>query len=306
MPGASAWSPRTSSASRSARPELTIVASWRVNSTTSVRLAEGRRRPIDRPPPPAPFFLPPEVASSRRTGVRFCFLSSAAASLRSFAWIVPSTVLPPGPLAAYLKVVTTGFSGWAALSGKGSVLEGHAQDLLQGGAPARRVEQAHPAQGEHSLTDCFGLDVRYGSAFDDHSLEGVVQPQGLEHRDTAPVPPRAAPAALGIGLEQLQLGDLGLGVADGKQFLLGQVDRLPALVAQLAPQALGADAQEGARDEERVDAHVDQARHRARRVVRVERREHEVAGERGLDRDVGGLRVADLPHQDHVRVLAQD
>ena len=38
----------------------------------------------------------------------------------------------------------------------------------------------------------------------------------------------------------------------------------------------------------------------------VQRREHEVTGERGLHRDAGGLDVADLADEDHVGVLAQD
>ena len=42
------------------------------------------------------------------------------------------------------------------------------------------------------------------------------------------------------------------------------------------------------------------------RVVGVERREHQVAGERGLDRDLRGLEVADLADHDDVRVLAQE
>ena len=42
------------------------------------------------------------------------------------------------------------------------------------------------------------------------------------------------------------------------------------------------------------------------RVVGVQRREHEVAGERGLDRDLGGLEVADLADHDDVRVLPQE
>ena len=33
---------------------------------------------------------------------------------------------------------------------------------------------------------------------------------------------------------------------------------------------------------------------------------HDVAGERRLDGDLGGLEVADLADEDHVRVLAQD
>ena len=42
------------------------------------------------------------------------------------------------------------------------------------------------------------------------------------------------------------------------------------------------------------------------RVVGVQRREHQVAGERGLDRDLRRLEVADFADQDDVRVLAQE
>jgi hypothetical protein len=59
-------------------------------------------------------------------------------------------------------------------------------------------------------------------------------------------------------------------------------------------------------DQEGLDALVDEPRDRPRRVVRVERGEDEVSGQAGLDRDLRRLEVTDLPHQDHVRVLAQD
>jgi hypothetical protein len=47
------------------------------------------------------------------------------------------------------------------------------------------------------------------------------------------------------------------------------------------------------------------ARDNADRVVGVDGREHQVAGERRLHRQVGGLAVADLADHDDVRVLAQ-
>ena len=38
----------------------------------------------------------------------------------------------------------------------------------------------------------------------------------------------------------------------------------------------------------------------------MQRREHHVAGERGLDRDLRGLEVTNLTDHDDVRVLAQE
>ena len=58
--------------------------------------------------------------------------------------------------------------------------------------------------------------------------------------------------------------------------------------------------------EERLDAHVDQAREGAGGVVRVDRGEHEVTGERRVDRDLGRLLVADLADHDDVRILAEE
>ena len=45
---------------------------------------------------------------------------------------------------------------------------------------------------------------------------------------------------------------------------------------------------------------------RARGVVRVQRAEHHVPGQRRLDRHLGRFQVADFADQDHVRVVPQD
>ena len=58
-------------------------------------------------------------------------------------------------------------------------------------------------------------------------------------------------------------------------------------------------------DEVRLDAEVEQTRDRARRIVRVQRAEHQVAGERRLRRELGGFRVADFADHHDVRVLPQ-
>ena len=62
----------------------------------------------------------------------------------------------------------------------------------------------------------------------------------------------------------------------------------------------------GAGDKEGFDAHIDQTGIGAGGVVGVERGEDQVAGEGGVDGDLGGLLVADLADHDDVRVLAQE
>jgi hypothetical protein len=79
-----------------------------------------------------------------------------------------------------------------------------------------------------------------------------------------------------------------------------------ALRAAGADQALRANQVDRARHQERLDAHVHQAADRARRVVGVQRRQHQVPGQRRLDRDLRRLEVADLADQDDVGVLAQE
>ena len=65
-----------------------------------------------------------------------------------------------------------------------------------------------------------------------------------------------------------------------------------------ADEALGEDGLERRGDEVGLDAHVHEARAGAGGVVRVQRGEDEVAGERRLHRDLRGLGVADLAESD--------
>ena len=79
-----------------------------------------------------------------------------------------------------------------------------------------------------------------------------------------------------------------------------------AVAAQAARQALRDDQADRGRDGVGLHAHVHQARQGLRRVVGVQRREHQVAGLRGLDGDLRRLEVADFADHDDVRVLAQE
>ena len=79
-----------------------------------------------------------------------------------------------------------------------------------------------------------------------------------------------------------------------------------AVRAEHADEPLRDRGHERGRDQERLDAHVEQAGGDRRRVVGVDRREHEVSGERGVDRDLRGLDVSDLADHDDVGVLPDD
>jgi hypothetical protein len=60
----------------------------------------------------------------------------------------------------------------------------------------------------------------------------------------------------------------------------------------------------GGAEQVRGDAEVEHAGDRRRRVVGVQGGQHEVAGQRRLDRHFGGFQVADFADHDDVRVLA--
>ena len=60
------------------------------------------------------------------------------------------------------------------------------------------------------------------------------------------------------------------------------------------------------RNEERLDAHVNQTGESARRVVRVEGAEHQVTGQRGANRNLGGLQITNFADHDDIGVLAQN
>ena len=53
-------------------------------------------------------------------------------------------------------------------------------------------------------------------------------------------------------------------------------------------------------------AHINESRHGPRGVVGVKGREHEVTSERSLNRDLRGLQVTHLPHEDTVGVLTEE
>ena len=56
----------------------------------------------------------------------------------------------------------------------------------------------------------------------------------------------------------------------------------------------------------RIHSHIQKSAENVDHVVGVNRRKHQVTGQRGLNRDLRGFHVADLSHHDLVRIVAQD
>src|SRR5258706_272981 len=69
---------------------------------------------------------------------------------------------------------------------------------------------------------------------------------------------------------------------------------------------LGLNDVDAGRDEKRLDAHIDETRDGRGSVVRVQCRQHEVAGERRLDGDLCRFEITDLADEDDVGILTQE
>src|SRR4051812_44145468 len=178
---------------------------------------------------------------------------------------------------------------------------GHAVDLGDRGAALPDLLEAVLVQAAHPLAHGDLGDAVGRGALDGQRTYLLGHGHDLVEAD-APAIARAAAARAADGLVGLDVGQRGEAVVAHD---LGREDRAAlAVLAQRPGQALGDDAVQGAGDEEGLDAHLDEAADRARRVVGVQRREDEVARERALDGDLGGLPVADLADHDDVGVGA--
>src|SRR4051812_19875303 len=182
---------------------------------------------------------------------------------------------------------------------------GVAHHFLDGGHADLELRDARHAQRLHAEANGLALQFRRGGAVDDQLLEAVPHGHDLVERDAALVPALVAGAAA-LRLVDLEGSDvLGLD-ADVGERLGRHVDRLLALLAELAGETLGEDEVDGARHEERLDAHVEEAGDGSRSVIGVERREHQVARQSGLDADFRRFEVSDLADHDDVGVLAEE
>ena len=84
----------------------------------------------------------------------------------------------------------------------------------------------------------------------------------------------------------LRFFELGGVDAEGAHFALQHFDGVFATLANFSHETLSDDGADGGRNEERLHADIDETSDGTGRVVRVERGENEMAGERGVDGDV--------------------
>ena len=96
------------------------------------------------------------------------------------------------------------------------------------------------------------------------------------------------------------------GVAEIAQRCLVDLHGHLAVLAEAAREALRNDADRGVRHQEWLNAHFFETREGTGRVVRVQGREDQMAGERGFDGNLSRFLVTRFTDENDVRILAEE
>src|SRR3954464_16022797 len=83
-------------------------------------------------------------------------------------------------------------------------------------------------------------------------------------------------------------------------------ERRLAMLAELAQQTLPDHRAQCRAQQIALDAEVEQSRHGGWRGLRVQGGQHQMPGERGMNRDMRGFRVADFADHDDIGILAHE
>src|SRR6185437_3143214 len=282
---------------RSGTPAFSIVASWRVKNVISFS-------PIARPPRNDwRLILSTRIPWRRRFDV--ATVSEIARSSPRTGFLLRSTP-------SHRKVSSRAFRSLRRTVAVAIVigprmrvmrlLVGDGLDLFERGDSGPDLAKSGLPQRTDAFAACLLGDVeRIAVAHDDlaHLVADrhhfVDADAALVAGALAVVAPRRAERL--PGPVEVRLGESGAQQRFGRDVL-----GTPALRAELAREALRGDQVDRRCDVERGDTHVEEPRQRRRGIVGVHGRQHQVPGLRGLDRDVGGLEVADLADHDDVRV----
>src|SRR6266403_1749284 len=187
-----------------------------------------------------------------------------------------------------------------------SVLQNRfAQDFFHGGLSKRNLDQTAAPQGDHALLDRFFLQLQRRGANKNQFAQLIVNFHDLVEARAALV---AALVTGSAAFAVVNLGSLGLfgSVPSVDQCLLRNLQLFLAVRTDAPHETLRANQVHRRGHEKRLDTHVHQAADGRRRVVGVQRREHQVSRERGLDSDFRRFKVANLADQNDVGILAQE
>src|SRR6266545_5831840 len=169
-------------------------------------------------------------------------------------------------------------------------------ELFEGRQPRRDLRQAIIPEHLHPGLERRPLDVLAACVLGGETAQILRHDHELVDADTAFVASLVAPWTASLAIEADTVCRSGLigREASVEHLLPGDHVHLGAVRAELADEPLSENGRDRGAREEGLDPHLVQTSERARSVVRMERRENEVAGEGGLDGDLGGLHVADL------------
>src|SRR3990172_4387196 len=276
---------------RMGTPALSRVNIWRLKRlrSTSVTLPRKKR------PRSAPSTSWPARASAMSMGVTPLLKSWVATASGEAASSSPRTASPRWLRARYWN------------SGTVSILHavGDAQHLFhRGDALGRQRDGAAPQAVELGLL-LRGVGELLGIARVQRLDERLVDLQVFKDTDAALVAGGVTVTATAPAPELQRIGPISDLPPHHGLHCGGDLRGLRAGLADAPHQPLGNDSAQRGRDHVGRDPHVDEPQRRGEGVVRVQGREHHVAGHGGAQADLGGLLVAHLAHENHVRVLAQ-
>src|SRR6266404_6095899 len=179
------------------------------------------------------------------------------------------------------------------------------QDFFHRGLAQGHLDQAAAAESNHPLLDRLLLELQRRRADEDEFTELVIDLHDLVETGAALVAALVASRAT-LAVINLRGFYFFRRVSRVNERLLRDVQLLFAIRTNTAYQALRANQVQRGGHEEGLDAHVHQPADGGRSVVGVEGGQHQVAGERSLDRDLRRFKVANLTDQDDVGILAKE
>src|SRR5690349_4851785 len=278
-------------------PAASMVASWRLNTAMSSGAT-----------------LPPLLNAADCFLIRLTAMPwrrrSARNAVSSGARLLPETRLPflsipdhengTSRLTPFAPLVAAAVAMIA-----GSLFDRHAVDFFDAGQACLDLLEACSPQIPDTFLRGLVCDVDGVAAFHDDAADGFGDRHDLVDAATALV----AVTAVGATLRAVDLhagADVGFLESFLQQRFRRHIHDDLALRAQAPCEALRNDETDRGCDGVRLHAHVDETRHRLRRIVGMQCGHDQVAGLRGLDGDFRRLEVANFADHDDVRILAKE